>query len=253
MANRDIRDQNKHPSDNRKAPKQTPAVPTGQHLPDYTNYYQPPFKSPGRAPSGNLSLFDPDNPDRNLIDAVEIEINSLTAPPSKLYRLDFDRTDIDDLHGEAQIRYYRPPITVYGDYEDVSFESNLTRFGIDERQEIDMTFNYTYLQRECGGQINEGELIQTYEGRIWEVISSVIQDEPLWRFQHNYLHLKRVAGEGYRIPDPDHPGEWLDLSDPPNLGSQTGRNPKPEDEPRKEEERAVEVKQKVAANRIDDY
>jgi len=253
MADRDIYDKNKHPEDRKRKPKRIPSDPTGQHLKDRTNYYQPPLDTPGRAPSGNLSLFDPDNPDRNLIDEVEIEINALSAPPSKLYRLDFDRTDIDDLHGEAQTRYYRPPIVVYGDYEDVSFESTLTRFGIDERQEIDMTFNYTYLLRDCGGQINEGDLIQTYDGRLWEVMGSVVQDEPLWRYQHDYLHLKRVAGEGYRIPDPDNSGEWLDLSDSPNLGSKTGRNPKSEDEPRKEEQREVEVKQKVASNRIDDY
>jgi len=232
MANRDIFDKNRHPSETRKVPKQVPTNPEGQHLEDHTDYFQPPLRTPGRAPSGTLSLFDPDNPDRQMMDEVEMEMIVLSAPPSKLYRVDRERTDVDDLHGEAEIRYYLDPITVYGSYEDTSYEQELTRFGLDERQEIEITFNYTYLMRECGGQVNEGDMLQTYDGRLWEAMSSVVQNEPLWRAQHNVIQFQRVAGEGYLVPDPNHPGEYIDLSDSPNIGSEGGFEAPEEEEKR---------------------
>jgi len=256
MANRDIYDRNKHPADVDKTPKQVPLQnPTGQHLDDKTNYYQPPLETPGRAPIGILSLFDPDNPDRRLFDEVEIEIITLSAPPTKLYRIDFDRTDIDDTHGEAQFKYFMEPITIYGSYEDISFESTLTRFGIDEHQEIDMVLNYTDLLRDCGGQLNEGDMLQTYDGRLWQVISSIVQNEPLWRFQHNHIHCKRVDGEGCRIPDPSRPGKYVDISDSPNRDSETGRDTPANERQMKIDEKAAIEKQEreTALSRVDDY
>ena len=216
--------------DDKKLDKQKPSISNfgGQHFPDKVNYYRPAFEGSGIA-DGTFRLFDMANPDDALFDAVEQEQIAITSPPILLYRLNTDRTEVDEVTGESQIRFYNKFDRIVGNYEAPDVEQQLSRFGIAEQEEIEIIFNLNYLFVEVGGQIDEGDLIRTVDGKMWEVIDSVVGDEALWTKGHNKCVLKRVQGEGYLIPDDKNPGKYIDISDSPNTGSRTGRDKKGED------------------------
>jgi len=201
----------------------------GQHFPDTVDYFRPPIPGIGGIADGTFRLFDVDNPDDALMDAVEQEAIAISSAPMRLFRLNRKRTTVDRVTGESQIRFYHKPVTVVGNYEAPTPEQQLSRFGIQEAEEIEMIFSINYLMRDCGGQIMEGDVIMTYDGKLWEVIDSVIDSEALWTKGHNRLALKRVFGEGYLIPDPKNPEKFIDISDTPNQGSKSGHHEKGED------------------------
>lgn len=202
---------------------------SGQHFPERIDYFRPPVEGIGGIGDGTFRLFDINNPDDAVMDGVEQEAIAISSPPMRLYRLNRQKTDIDQVTGESQLRFYNIPIIIVGSYESPTIEQQLSRFGIQEAEEIEMIFNLNYLVRDCGGQIFEGDIIMTYDGKLWEVIDAVVDNEVLWNKSHNRLMLKRVFGEGYLIPDPSNSKKYIDISDSPNQGSKSGHYKKSED------------------------
>lgn len=194
----------------------------GQHFTDKESYIGDPFtNSQGTdIADGTFRLFDITLPDNIMMDGIEQEIIAITSPPSKLFLLDHERSVIDKVTGEAQLRYYKNPISVIGNYEAPSPIQELSRFGVTEAEEITMIFNLNYIQNILGSPIREGDVIQTYDGKLWEVISSIINSEVIWIKKHNELKLKRIRGEGYILPGIG------DVSDSPLLGTPDGVTPK---------------------------
>jgi len=155
-------------------------------------------------PSGLLSIYDPDNPDRMLMDSVEQESIELSTAPMLLYRLDRRNIIVDELYGEADAthgRKYLSPITIFLSYEDPSVVEELVSYGAFEREEIEVSGNMHYLANRIGRRILEGELLKTYDGKLWEVMNSLILDEALWKPIHNMLKVKRAQPENYKLPD----------------------------------------------------
>jgi hypothetical protein len=154
--------------------------------------------------SGLFSLYDPDNPDRQLFDVIEQEAITLGSAPMKYYRLNHRAQALDPLYHEAlagRRDAYQWPITVHGYYEDPSPMQELTKYGINQPETIDVFFNYNDLLNKLGKKIEKGDLFMTYDQKLWEVMSSLIIDESLWRAQHNNVKLVRAQPAGYYLPD----------------------------------------------------
>jgi hypothetical protein len=158
--------------------------------------------------NGVLSFYDPTNPDRQLFDIIEQEAIELSSPPMKLYILVRSDVDIDCVYGEAVIRDgFLEPITVFGDYEDPTPIQILEKFGIDEQESLDIQFNLNYIINKIGvidteaNPVPMGSYVITYDNKVWEVMSSIIIDESLWRAQHLNVKVIRVQPDGVVLPD----------------------------------------------------
>jgi len=199
----------------------------GQATEDPTDYFRPHFSGSGE-PNGVFALYDPNNPDDALFDGIEQEAIALSSPPLKWFRLDRENTAAitDRVTGESQMRYYHNHIIIVGNYEAPEIEQALSRFGIEEQEEIEVVFNLNYIVNVCAKhgfkqkKLWEGDVIQTVDGKLWEVIDSVVDAEALWTKGHNRTVLKRIYGEGYKLPGIG------DVSDSPLHGTPDGHNEK---------------------------
>ena len=136
------------------------------------------------------------------MDAFEQEIIELSSAPIKYYKYLPQLSNVDALYGETRFkREWAPPIIIYGIYEDPTTEQALMSYGLQETEEIEVTFNYVYLMRRIGDQIQVGDILQTHEGKFWEVVSSIVGDQDLYKPIHNIVICKRLQQEGIILPD----------------------------------------------------
>lgn len=198
----DIRDRNQYPADQPEE-KQIPDNPEGKVVPYPVDFYQPtPDEQWGfNRPNGRFAIYDPDNPDRRLMDSIEQEVIEISSPPILYYRLRPDKQKLDRLYGESLTREYEPPVLVFGNYEDPSIMQELIKYGIDQQETIDVFFNLNSLLKTVGEQVHIGGILKTYDGKLWEVMTSTVQDEPLWRAIHNNVKAIRLQTEGIILPD----------------------------------------------------
>jgi hypothetical protein len=152
--------------------------------------------------TGLFSFYDPISPDRQLFDVIEQEAIMLGSAPMKYYKMNHELADIDPLYNETLRRdTYSSPEIIFGYYEDPTPMQELTKYGLNQAETIDIWFNYNYILGELGGKLELGDLILTYDNKLWEVMSSIILDEALWRAQHNNVKVVRVQPQGYVLPD----------------------------------------------------
>ena len=211
----DIVERNTFP-DAQPPEKARPSNPEGDVVPETVDFLQQhPFEDQFGQPNGLLSLYDPKNPDRQLFDTIETELIALTSPPILYYKLDHLHNNIDSLYGEATRRDgYCAPITIYGNYEDSTMEQELTQWGLQELEELEIFFNYNHLFNTIGDKIQIGDVVETYDGKLYEVMSSLLLDESLWRAQHNKVVAKKLTTEGIFLPGKG------DITRSPNAGEQ---------------------------------
>lgn len=151
--------------------------------------------------SGLLSVYDPFNPDRQFFDIVETEMIQISSPPIKYYKLLHQQNNIDPLYSEARRRDgYMDPVVVYGHYDDPSPSQELVQYGLQNLEDIEIWFNYNNLLRTIGDKLQVGDILQTYDAKLWEVMTSIVVDEALWRAQHNMIKAKRLTTEGIFLP-----------------------------------------------------
>jgi hypothetical protein len=182
--------------------KQRPSNPEGHVNPETVDHFQEhPFESQFNDATGLLSIYDPTNPDRQLFDIIETEVIQLTAPPIKYYKLIHQAANIDPLYGESRRRdAYEMPVTIYGHYDDPSPSQELQQWGLQQTEEIELWFNYNNMVRTIGDRLQIGDVLQTYDAKLWEVMTSIVQDENLWRAQHNMVRAKKLQTEGFFLP-----------------------------------------------------
>lgn len=190
---------------------------TGKHIGETVDFYQPPLDTGvnDNVPDGSFGLYDPDNPDRRMFDSIEQEIIQLSSPPSQWFQIDRDKTVLDEVTGECQVRYFKVPKIIYLNYVSDPGEYGLSGYGLDMEVEIDMFMNYNQGLREYGEVPLDGDLIRTHDGRLFEVQGANYSEESLFRWQHWKLTLKTTNTEGYVIIDED--GKEQDISESPLL------------------------------------
>jgi hypothetical protein len=149
-----------------------------------------------------LSIYDPRNPDRQLFDMIEQELIYISSSPIKYWKLVKVKESIDSLYGEQNVRKtYKNPVIIYGLYEQPVPAFIVEKFGAKTGEELEIKFNVNYLVHTINDQmLQEGDILQTYDGKLWEVINSVITDETLYRVQHNIVRCVRLITEGIDLP-----------------------------------------------------
>jgi hypothetical protein len=188
----------------------------GFYFPNTVDYYQPAF-DPGNnseAPSGLLSVYDPNNPDRQFVDTIEQELIEITSPPSLWYPIDKRKTILDTTTGETELRFFDSPVLVHCNYEDVDIESSLTTFGIESIVELSAHFNYSWLIQNFINLPSEGDLIQLHDGRFLEIVRAWRGEQTLFRYQHYHITLKSIPIEGYVVTVN---GKEIELSTSPDF------------------------------------
>ena len=98
-----------------------------------------------------LSLFDPDNPDLNLLNLIDEEQIRLAGSKILYYKYFQSAGTIDKVYMEERSKVlHSEPITVFGHYNPSPVEENLTQFGIELSNDQLFIFNKTSIETVLG-------------------------------------------------------------------------------------------------------
>lgn len=121
-----------------------------------------------------LSLFDPNNPDINLLNLVDDEIIRLGGSKLLYYKYYQVDNDFDEVYMEQRNKTIASdPVIVYGHYEPRALEENLTQFGIELQNDQVFVFNKDYIERRLSRRPHPGDIVmpkfQNQKYEIFEV------------------------------------------------------------------------------------
>jgi len=107
-----------------------------------------------------LSLFDKNNPDRNLFNLVDDELIRLSGSEILLFKY-LRSDDHDDVYAESRVKpISREPIKLFGSYDPRAIEENLTQFGVEVQNDQVFVFNRSYLENRAGRTLIAGDILQ---------------------------------------------------------------------------------------------
>lgn len=135
-----------------------------------------PYAAPEMEQESILSLYDKQNPDKNLFNAIDEEYIRLSGSKLFIYKY-FESDEYDDVYMESRTKAITSePIIVFGHYEPREIEENLTEFGLEMQNDQLFTFNKSYLERKLGRAIIPGDIIkpsfQEIKFKVFEVQES---------------------------------------------------------------------------------
>lgn len=187
-----------------------------------------------------IRMYDPETADYDLLNIFDQEIIEISSPPLKIFEFDLlatvgrdDVSPIDDLYNEPDIideekikemyghggggfdssdaeavregEIFKPFIEVTGYYQEPTWTQELSRLGIEEPEELAITFNYQYMLSKFGKEIKLGDLIQTVSGRqnYYRVLDAYVADETVgWKWIHYHVIARKPAGiDNLILPD----------------------------------------------------
>jgi len=98
-----------------------------------------------------LSLFDPQNPDLNLLNLVDEEQIRLAGSKILYYKYFQSKGTVDHVYMEEREKtLHSQPITVFGHYNPTAIEENLTQFGIELTNDQLFIFNKSSIEISLG-------------------------------------------------------------------------------------------------------
>lgn len=156
-----------------------------------------------------LSLFDKDNPDKNLFNLVDDEIIKLSGSELLLFKY-LPSDDIDPVYMESRQKTFHPtPIKLFGNYDPRPLEEGLSQFGVEVQNDQVFVFNKSYVERKVGRPIIIGDIIQTiFQNMKFEVFQVQEDAFEAYGIYHLMVHAKLL-----RDTESTHE-ENLDLSEP---------------------------------------
>lgn len=188
-----------------------------------------------------LRMYERDLNDFDVLNSFDSELIEIASPPIKWYEFDVRKTlegkfsGIDELYGEAEIineeklqdlykqgfdgefdptltregEEFKPYKIVYGYYQEPTWTQELTRLGIDEPEELAITFNYQKLLSDAGKEIMIGDVVQTFRGKVYRVLDAYVADEVVsWNYIHYNIIARKIDPDNIILPDnPDIPTE----------------------------------------------
>jgi hypothetical protein len=126
--------------------------------------------------TSRLSLFDRDNPDKNLFNLVDDELIKLAGSQILVYKY-IPSNDVDDVYMEARQKPIAPePIKVYASYDPRPIEENLTQFGVEIQSDQIFTFNKSYIERRIGRSIIIGDVLKPVFQNMKFEVYQVVED-----------------------------------------------------------------------------
>lgn len=172
-------------------------------------------------------IYDRRIADYDIMNSFDEEIIEIASPPIKVFSFNLLKTvedmgnPIDDLYNEANVineealmslyeqgfngeftpdlvrdgEQFDPYKEVPGYYQEVEWVQELSRLGIEEPQELAITFNYNTMLSKLGKEIKIGDVIQTFRGKIFRVMDAYVADEIVgWKYIHYHVIAKKPAG-----------------------------------------------------------
>ena len=120
---------------------------------------------------GDLSFFDPTNPDINLFNMVDDEMIKISGSPLLYYTYMRSESEYDEVYMEERNKpIAKEPIVVYGHYEPKVLEENLSQFGIELTNDQIFIFNKSYIEQRIRDQVKAGDVIQPrFQNQRYEI------------------------------------------------------------------------------------
>tara|TARA_R110000824_G_scaffold17939_3_gene71839 strand:+ start:1827 stop:2426 length:600 start_codon:yes stop_codon:yes gene_type:complete len=120
---------------------------------------------------GDLSFFDPTNPDINLFNMVDDEMIKISGSPLLYYPYMRSKSEYDDVYMEERNKpIAKEPIIVYGHYEPKVLEENLSQFGIELTNDQIFIFNKSYIEQKIRDEVKSGDVIQPrFQNQRYEI------------------------------------------------------------------------------------
>jgi len=120
---------------------------------------------------GDLSFFDPTNPDINLFNMVDDEMIKISGSPLLYYPYMRSKSEYDDVYMEERNKpIAKEPIIVYGHYEPKVLEENLSQFGIELTNDQIFIFNKSYIEQKIRDEVKAGDVIQPrFQNQRYEI------------------------------------------------------------------------------------
>ena len=126
--------------------------------------------------SGELNMFDKDNPDTRLFDTVDGEMVQLAGSELLLFRYTKD-SNFDNLYDEhAGKVLYQKPVLIYGHYDPKPVEEEMSEFGIELTNDQIFTFNKTTVENAIGRPLAPGDVIKPRFQNIYYDVFEVQED-----------------------------------------------------------------------------
>jgi hypothetical protein len=151
----------------------------------------PPLNIQDSTESSMLSLFDRNNPDKNLFNLVDDEIIKLSGSEILVYKY-IQSEDYDEIYKESNNKpLQREPIVVYGNYDPRPLEENLTQFGVEVQNDQVFIFNKSYIERRIGRSIIPGDVLKTsFQNMKFEVFQVQEESFESYGVYHLMVHAK---------------------------------------------------------------
>ena len=110
---------------------------------------------------GELSFFDPANPDINLFNLVDEEMIKISGSEILYYPYLRGDSQYDEVYMEERNKTIaKEPILIYGHYEPKVLEENLSQFGIELTNDQIFIFNKAYIQQKARTILKAGDVLQ---------------------------------------------------------------------------------------------
>ena len=124
-------------------------------------------------PGGDLKQFDPNNPDQDLIHAIDQELINLSGSPVYYYKVHIDENNYDDLYMESRNKIRaQHAVELYAHWIPISPTNDMGVYGLDSPDEMTFNFNVRVFRDETGDDLPQvGALIYTpFDKNWWELI-----------------------------------------------------------------------------------
>jgi len=141
--------------------------------------------------SGELNMFDKNNPDTRLFDTVDGEMIQLAGSELLLFRYTKD-SNYDNLYDEhAGKVLYQKPVLIYGHYDPRPVEEEMSEFGIELTNDQIFTFNKTTVENAIGRPLAPGDVIKPRFQNIYYDVFEVQEDSfEAYGVYHLMVHAK---------------------------------------------------------------
>lgn len=141
--------------------------------------------------TGCIQQFDPNNPEYDLFNLWDQEIIQMGGSPIFYYEVFIPSSTIDPVYLESRSKLFsNNPIQLYGLYEPIRSQNQMTAFGIDSPDEMLFDFNYRAVIQALGHPPKVGSRLHTpHLGENWEIIQLNRGEFKLW----GALRLQIVA------------------------------------------------------------
>ena len=153
--------------------------------------------------SGSIQQFDPNNQEHDLFNLWDQEIIQMGGSPILYYEVFISTANIDPLYLEARDKLFsNNPVQLWGLYEPIRSQNQMTAFGFDSPDEMQFEMNYRAVLTALGHMPRIGSRLHTPHLREdWQIIQCNRGEFKLWGALRVQIIAKRfqetvTTGEG---------------------------------------------------------